>query len=39
MKHLYLRGLIMGIKGKYKQAYEGFSNVLKVLAEIKDRDK
>ena len=37
MKHLYLRALIMGLKGEYKEAYKGFCNVLGVLSEIKER--
>jgi hypothetical protein len=35
MKHLYLRALIMALKGDYKEAYKGFSNVLGVLSEMK----
>lgn len=37
MKHLYLRALIMGLKGEHKEALKGFHNVLKIYEEIKER--
>lgn len=39
MKHLYLRALIMGLKGQTKEALKGFHNVLKIHEEIKQRQK
>jgi tetratricopeptide (TPR) repeat protein len=35
MRYLYLIALIMALKGKYKEAYKAFSNVLGLLNDMK----
>ncbi len=38
MKYLYLKSMIQGMLGQYKQAYKGFYNVLSVLSTLKEKD-
>ena len=35
MRYLYLKAMIQGMMGEYKDAYKGFYNVLSVLASLK----
>jgi tetratricopeptide (TPR) repeat protein len=39
MKHLYLRALIMALKGEYKEAFKGFTSVLSMFSELKERKR
>ena len=38
MKYLYLKGMIHGMLGQYKEAYKDFYNVLSVLQSLKEKD-